>query len=75
MKVDRESLIEQAASAFRGRDPRDGRAQAHPAWRDLDAAGRQAAFETAARMRAVEAALDPDGLSATARAVLARIRR
>ncbi len=70
-----EELIEAAASAWRARDPRDGRARPHPAWLDLDAAGRQEAFDTAARARRLEAALDPDGLSTTARAVLARIRR
>ncbi len=74
MKDDRESLIEQAAGAFRARDPRDGRARPHPAWLDLDGAGREAAFEAAVEMRALEAALDPNGLSTTARAVLARIR-
>jgi hypothetical protein len=68
-----EELIEAAASAFRPRDPRDGRARPHPAWLDLDAAGRQAAFDAAARARQLEAALDAGGLSTTARAVLARI--
>jgi hypothetical protein len=72
---ERAALVEQAAGAFRDRDPRDGRAQPHPAWRDLDDAGRAAAFELAARSRTLEAALDPTGLSTTARAVLARIRR
>ena len=69
-----DDLIEQAASAFRPRDPRDGRARPHPAWLDLDEAGRQEAFDEAARARRLEAALDPAGLSTTARAVLARIR-
>jgi hypothetical protein len=68
-----EERIEQAASAWRPRDPRDGRARPHPAWLDLDAAGRQAAFDAAAEARRLEAALDPAGLSTTARAVLARI--
>ena len=75
MKDDRESLIERAAAAFRPRDPKGGRARPHPAWLDLDGAGRVEAFATATRMRALEAALDPDGLSTTARAVLARIKR
>jgi hypothetical protein len=70
---DREALVEQAAGAFRGRDP-GGRVLSHPAWHDLDDAGREEAFQLAATLRALEAALDPDGLSATARAVLARIR-
>jgi hypothetical protein len=74
MTDDRESLIEQAASAFRDRDPRDGRIRPHPAWLDLDEAGRQEAFDVATGQRALEAALDPAGLSTTARAVLARIR-
>jgi len=65
--------IEQAASAWRPRDPRTGRARPHPAWLDLDAGGRAAAFDAAAQARALEAALDPDQLSTTARAVLSRI--
>ena len=72
---ERAQLIEEVASAYRDRDPRDGRAQPHPAWRDLDDAGRSEAFDRAAATRILEAALDPDGLSTTARAVLARIRR
>lgn len=70
---DRETLIEQAAGAFRGRDPH-GRVRSHPAWHDLDDRGRAEAFEVAERSRRMEAALDPEGLSTTARAVLARIR-
>lgn len=72
---ERAKLVEQAASAWRGRDPRDGRAMIHPAWLDLDADGRREAFAVAEEQRALEAALDPEGLSTTARAVLARIRR
>jgi hypothetical protein len=71
---DRESLVEQAAGAYRARDPH-GRIVASPAWYDLDEAGRLEAFEVAVRTRAMEAALDPEGLSTTGRAVLARIRR
>jgi len=69
-----EALIEAAAGAWRARDPRGGLAF-HPAWWDLDEAGRQTAYEAARESRALEAALDPAGLSSTARAVLARIRR
>jgi hypothetical protein len=69
---DREVLVEQAAGAFRARDP-GGRILAHPAWHDLDEAGRAEAFDVAAALRAMEAALDEEGLSTTARAVLARI--
>lgn len=69
---ERELLVEAAASAYRGRDV-EGRVQAHPAWHDLDAEGRREAFEAARQLRALEAAADPRGLSATGRAVLARI--
>jgi hypothetical protein len=72
--VTRDELIEAAAAAFRPRDP-DGRPRALPAWHDLDDEGRRAAFAAGATLRALEAAADPDGLSATGRAVLARIRR
>jgi hypothetical protein len=70
---DDDPLIEAAAAAFRERDAR-GAIRAHPAWWDLDTAGREAAFEAAVQSRALEAALDPAGLSSTGRAVLARIR-
>ena len=70
----REELVEAAAGAHRSRAP-DGRVQASPAWHDLDAAGREEAFELARRLRLLEAALDRHGLSSTARAVLARIPR
>lgn len=66
-------LIEQVAAAHRPR-PID-ELRYHPAWHDLDAAGRTRAYERARAVRPLEAALDPDGLSTTARAVLARIRR
>ncbi len=71
---DRELLIEQAAGAFRSRAP-DGTIRPHPAWSDLDEEGRKEAFEAARRLRQMEAALDPQGLSTTAKAVLARIRK
>jgi hypothetical protein len=71
--VNDEALIEAAAGAFRERTA-DGEIEVHPSWRDLDAAGRVAAYEAAARSRRIEAALDPDNLSTTAHAVLARIR-
>ena len=70
---DRQTLVEQAAGAFRERDPH-GRILSHAAWHDLDDAGRAEAFTVAERLRALEAALDPEGLSTTARAVLARIQ-
>jgi hypothetical protein len=70
---DREALIEALAGAYRARDPH-GVITSHPAFHDLDDAGRLEAFEAARRLRLVESALDPQGLSTTARAVLARIR-
>jgi hypothetical protein len=73
MTRDRELLIERAASAWRSRRPGGG-VGSHPAWHDLDAAGREEAFEVARVSRRLEAALDGEGLSSTARAVLARIR-
>ena len=66
-------LIEQVASAFR--PPSQDVLTYHAAWHDLDAAGRKRAFELARALRPLEAALDGDGLSTTARAVLARLRR
>ena len=70
---ERELLIESAAGAWRPRNPGGG-AGAHPAWHDLDPEGREESFRAAAQARRLEAALDPEGLSSTARAVLARIR-
>jgi hypothetical protein len=71
--AEREALVESVAGAFRSRDPLGG-IRSHPAWHDLDAPGREEAFELAGRLRALEAALDPEGLSTTGRAVMARIR-
>ncbi len=69
---ERELLVEQAAGAWRPRRT-DGGLPAHPAWADLDGAGRVEAFEVALRLRRLEAALDTEGLSTTGRAVLRRI--
>ena len=69
--MNQEELIEETAGAFRPRDPR---AVAFlPSWHDLSPEGRDAAFELSLRMRALEAALDPRGRSATVKAVLARL--
>jgi hypothetical protein len=66
-------LVEQVAGAFR---PRAGeQLQYHKAWHDLDENARVRAFDLAHALRPVEAALDRDGLSTTARAVLARITK
>ncbi len=67
-------LIEQVTTAWRPRD-RDGRIEGHPAWHDLSEEGRARAHEVTAVLRRLEAALVPDGLSSTGRAVLARIRQ
>jgi len=75
MTREEEELVEAAAGAWRPRDPRDGRVRAHPAWLDLGEQGRVRAFEEGGRMRRLEAAVDPEGLSATGRAVVERVRR
>lgn len=64
--------IEEATTAWRPRVA--GRVDLLPAWHDLDEDGRREAFEETVVARRLEAALDPEGLSSTARAVLARIR-
>jgi hypothetical protein len=68
---DDELLIEQVAGAHRpvSRDE----LRYHPRWHDLAPASRERAADRARALRELEAALDPDGLSTTARAVLARI--
>ncbi|HVJ92496.1 MAG TPA: hypothetical protein VM580_21995 [Labilithrix sp.] len=68
---DDELLVEEVAGAYRPR-PRDT-LRYHPAWHDLGPDARARAFERARALRKLEAALDPEGLSTTARAVLARI--
>ena len=70
---ERELLIEQVVSAWRPEGP-DGGVQGHPAWHDLDERGREEAAQRAMQARRMEAALDSDGLSSTARVVLAKIR-
>ena len=68
----RESLVEAAVTAWRARD-RSGAIRPHPAWADLDPTGRSEAYEATLESRALEAALDADGLTTTGHAVLARI--
>jgi len=68
----RDLLIEQATSAWRPRAA-DGTILTHPAWADLDDAGRVEAFQATRVLRTMEAASDPQGLSATGRAVMERI--
>ena len=72
MSEEEELLVEEVAGAHRP-EPK-GTLRYSPAWHDLDDAGRVRAYELARALRKIEAALDPDGLSSTARAVLARIR-
>jgi hypothetical protein len=74
MSPEEEALVESACTAWRPRAT-DGRVRFHPAWHDLDAGGRREVFERTVQLRALEQALDSDGMSTTARAVLARIRR
>jgi hypothetical protein len=73
--AEREALAIAVTTAHRARDPFTGELRAHPSWHDLDEEGRALAYEETRRTRAVETALDPNGLSTTARAVLARIGR
>ena len=70
-----ELLIEQVAGAHRTPPRTFGELSYHPAGHDLGPAARERAADRALALRVAEAALDPDGLSTTARAVLARIRR
>ena len=66
-------LVEQVASAYRPPARAHEALRYHPAWHDLDAAARARAFDLASALRPLEAALDPEGLSTTARAVLQKI--
>jgi hypothetical protein len=67
-------LVEQVAGAFRPSSAGEaGELQYHKAWHDLGISARVRAYEIARAQRPLEAALDADGLSTTARAVLARI--
>ncbi len=70
---EKDALIEATAGAHREVAP-DGTIRWAPAWWDLDDDGRAKAAALATQLRKLEAAMDPDGLSTTARLVLARIR-
>lgn len=72
-QAERELLIEQVVAAWRPEGGEDG-VRSHPAWHDLDEAGRMEAAERTMRARRIEAALHPHGLTTTARLVLAKIR-
>jgi hypothetical protein len=70
---DFEEDFEELTSAWRPTEVRGG-VSAHPLWHDLDEDQREEAFHQSLLQRELEAALDAEGLSSTARAVLARIR-
>jgi hypothetical protein len=72
---EREALIEAVTTAHRMIDPFTRMVDGHPAFHDLDDEGRRIAYERTLVTRTVERALDPQGLSTTARAVVARLRR
>ncbi|MCA2980343.1 MAG: hypothetical protein INH41_18670 [Myxococcaceae bacterium] len=74
MSPDEALLVERVVSAHRERGA-DGAVRSHPAWHDLGAEGRRAAYEETARQRAAERALDPNAQSSTVKAVLARLSR
>ncbi len=72
MTPEEQTLLEQVTSAHRDRGV-DGRIKSHPAWHDLDTAGRLAAFEETLKLRKIECALDSQGRSTTVKALLARL--
>lgn len=67
-------LIERVVSPWRERSP-SGEIKSAPAWHDLADGDRERAFRESTAARQIEAAMDPRGLSSTARAVIARIAR
>ncbi len=69
---EQESLLEAAVTPYRERD-REGRLVPLPAWWDLSPEAREELFSRQLGRRALERAIDPDGQSATVRAVLARL--
>ncbi len=69
---ERAQLIEAVTTAHRERSA-SGKLRSAPAWHDLDPEGRRAAYTATCLLRRLEAAIDPEGLSSTALAVLARI--
>ena len=71
--ADRRELIETATTAWRPRGGPGTAIRSHPAWADLDDSGRMEVHDLTGELRRLESALDPDGLSTTARAVLARL--
>ena len=70
MNDDLELLLEQATAAHRQRDAA-GRILPAPAWADLKPEQRQQLFDRQCQSRALERALHPEGMTSTAREVLA----
>lgn len=70
--AERAALVAELGSAYRERRGTGEIAWA-PAFHDLDEDGRREAFEETLELRRLEAALSPEGLSGTARAVLSRL--
>lgn len=68
-----ETSIEEVVSAHRDRDPR-GTVVPAPAFHDLEPNDREQAYRETLLQRTLECALDPEGLSTTARAILGRIQ-
>ena len=65
-------ILESAVSSFRERDS-GGRILPSPTWWDLSPEDRDALFRSQFESRILERALDPAGISSTARAVLSRL--
>ena len=74
-RKEREELIEAVTTAHRAIDPFTRMVRGHQAFHDLDDEGRRIAYERTLVTRTIERALDPQGLSTTARAVVGRLRR
>ena len=74
-RKEREELIEAVTTAHRAIDPFTRMVRGHQAFHDLDDEGRRISYERTLVTRTIERALDPQGLSTTARAVVGRLRR
>jgi hypothetical protein len=66
-------LIEKAVSAYRERTS-SGQILPSSAWWDLSEESREELFKRQLQSRILERAIAPDGLSATVRSVLSRLR-
>jgi hypothetical protein len=69
----KEILLEEAVSAYRERTA-SGRILPSPAWWDLTPESREELFRRQLQSRIIESALAPDGMSATVRSVLNRLK-